>query len=84
MRPSLLLLLLLLLLLVPKAVDAIDGWVSISDLDFSKCKPGDPSQSFSIDFDAGTYERERSAPAHHTAHVHAAKCPLAVHCKIPG
>ena len=63
MRPSLLL---LLLLLVPKAVDAIDGWVSISDLDFSKCKPGDPSQSFSIDFDAGTYERESDLHLHTT------------------
>ena len=43
------LLLLLLLLLAPQAVAAGDGWVSISDLDFSKCKPGDAHQSFSIE-----------------------------------
>ena len=42
-------LLLLLLLLAPQAVAAGDGWVSISDLDFSKCKPGDAHQSFSIE-----------------------------------
>ena len=39
----------LLLLLAPRAVGAGYGWVSISDLDFSKCKPGDDHQSFSVE-----------------------------------
>jgi hypothetical protein len=66
------LLLLLLLLLAPQAVAAGDGWVSISDLDFSKCKPGDAHQSFSIESmdSVGTIKDEATKPLSGGERVH--------------